>query len=92
MDDEVLNEAQVLAYDLLQATTKEPNFTVAKLQKYAAHINNILRRLQGGQSIADLVRDWVADSTGVFTFAQMCAELGIKIRPERKAADMRRSG
>jgi hypothetical protein len=87
-ENELKNELQLFSRDFYDATMESKTFSAATLQKYAAHLNNILRRMKGGQSIAGLVKEWVAASKGAFVFSHMCLELGIRERNEKQAADM----
>lgn len=88
MEPELLNELQMLCKDMYEASLTNEIASHTLLQKYVAHLNSILRKNGTGQSVADLVKEWVEVGQGKFYSSHMFAELGLTTRADKKAADM----
>lgn len=87
MESEVLKDLHQFCKDIGEAgeTGKIESHTV--LQKYVSRLNSIFRLSGSGQTIADLVKEYVEAGPGKFLATQMYAELGMTTRQDKKAAD-----
>ena len=88
MEPEMLNELQLLCKDMQEASESGEIQSANLFKKYVAHLNSIYRQSGSGQSIADLVREWVDSGQGRFFTKQIFAELGLTSRSDKKAGDM----
>ena len=59
-----------------------------QLHKFTTRLNAIYRQTGSGQALAEMVREWVETGNGKFYTNQLCAELGLVARQDKKAADM----
>jgi hypothetical protein len=88
MEADLLNELQLLCKDVYEASQTGEITSPTLLRKYVTHFTQILRNSGTGQTIADLVADWLEQGQGKFYSKQMYAELGLSTRADKKAADM----
>jgi hypothetical protein len=88
MDADLLNDLQIFCKDAYEASLTGEIASHTLLKKYVATLNSIFRKSGSGQSVADMVKEWLAGDRGKFFTKDVYIDLGFTTRTDKNAVNM----